>query len=264
MFFQSVIHSTVQSFSQRKAITTTPVIMIELFNLMRCPDDPSSLNKDLSPLILETVRKMARTESPSSFFNFDGKECGLIADNVHFPGSAYTFSCWVRLERTAQNHSSRFFSFFDRKGNGVEMIFRGNHLCVQTITSSKKINRIIMDHFFHTNRWYHVCIAHNKKFILSSDLQFYVDGKMRQQVELKYPSFSNPLSFAHFGTNVPYGIASQGGHAPTVILLRSMWSYCPFRQATFTPRYLKNFPMRPRFSIRIPKRRLQSTHRFMA
>ncbi|KAL0481845.1 hypothetical protein AKO1_011322, partial [Acrasis kona] len=147
---------------------------------------------------------MTRNTCPSSFFDFDGKEGGLIMDNVYFPGNGYTFCSWIRLERASHGSPLRFFSFFDRKQNGLELQFRGNHLVVQVVAGVKKVIKVSFDHTFQANKWYFISVTHNKRFLLSNEIQLYVDGELRQTCELKYPSIAGKLAFGHFGTNVPY------------------------------------------------------------
>ncbi|KAL9647552.1 hypothetical protein ABK040_006908 [Willaertia magna] len=175
-----------------------------LIKLMRKTEgEETSLDKDLSPLILEVIRKMSRYESPSSFFGFDGQDCGVVADNISFPYNGYTFSCWLRIERTTKSNLYRFFSFFDKKLNGLEFFFRGNHIVIQTVSGGKKIQNVQFDYFFHTNRWYYISFTQNKRFMLKSDICLYVDGECRQTADLKYPSIGGQVTFGHFCTNIP-------------------------------------------------------------
>ena len=175
-----------------------------LVRLMRTKDQEDlSLDKDLSPLILEVIRKMSRYDSPSSFFSFDGMDCGIVADNLMFPSNGYTFNCWLRIERTTKSQSYRFFTLFDKKLNGLEFLFKGNHICVQVVSGGKKQQAVVFDHFFHTNRWYFISFTQNKRFMLRSDIVLYVDGEQRQISELKYPSVASQVTFAHFCTNIP-------------------------------------------------------------
>lgn len=166
-------------------------------------DEGLSLDKDLSPLILEVIRKMSRYDSPSSFFSFDGIDCGIVSDNILFPSNGYTFSCWLRIERTTKSQCYRFFSFFDKKMNGLELLFKGNHMCVQVVSGGKKQQNVTFDYFFHTNRWYFISLTQNKRFMLRSDIILFVDGEQKQTFELKYPSLGGQVNFAHFCTNIP-------------------------------------------------------------
>src|SRR6185312_15645760 len=106
-----------------------------------------------------------------------------------------------RIERTAQVYNYRLFSIFDKGGNGLELYFRGNHLNAQIVAAAKKVQSSTMNFFFHTSRWYFICITHSKKMFGYSDLALYVDGELRQTVEFKYPSITSKASFAHIGTN---------------------------------------------------------------
>lgn len=157
---------------------------------------------------------MTMNSCPSSFFNFDGVDCGLHADEFYFPGNGYSFCAWIRIERTTQQGNYRFFSLFDSKGNGLEFFFKGNHAVVQ-VNSGRKSNRVVLNHFFHTNRWYFISFSQNKRFISTSDLQFYVDGELKEKTELRYPPLASCVSFNHFGTNIPH-------HGSVV----SMFSFC--------------------------------------
>lgn len=174
----------------------------------------SGLDPDLSQFLLDVTRKMTMNSCPSSFFNFDGVECGLQADEFYFPTAGYTFSSWIRIERTTQNGNYRFFSLFDAKGNGLEFYFKGNHAVVQ-VNSGRKSTRVVLNHFFHTNRWYYVSFTQNKKFIATSELQFFVDGELKEKADLRYPPLASCVSFNHFGTNIPH-------HGSTV----SVFSFC--------------------------------------
>jgi WD40 repeat protein len=181
---------------------------LALLRLLRTNTE-DALDQDLSPFLLDVLRKMTSNSCPSSFFNFDGSECGLQMDEFYFPSAGYTFCSWVRIERTSQHYNYRFFSLFDTRGNGLELLFKGNHAIVQ-VSSGRKITRVTIDSVFHTNRWYFISFLQNKKFLGSSELQFFVDGELKQKTELKYPPLPNVIPFNHFGTNVPYhNTASQ-------------------------------------------------------
>lgn len=151
---------------------------------------------------------MARSEAPSSFFNFDGRECGMVADNIVFPTGGYSFCAWIRIERITQQNNYRFFSLLDKKASGLELVFKGNHAVIQVI-SGRKVIKVSMNHFFHTNRWYFISLVHLKRmFLLGSEISLYVDGELKQSHELSYPAFSSKISFAHFGTNIPFSASS--------------------------------------------------------
>lgn len=167
----------------------------------------NSLKKELAPVVLEVIRKMTRSKCPSAFFNFDGRESGLVVDRLQFPSSAYSFCTWLRIERIWNNRSSRFFSMFDSNGNGLELLFKGNRIVFQ-VSHSKRSYQFSPDYFFHTNRWYFICYTHTRKVLFTSEVKFYVDGDHKQSFSLNFPKFSKELSFCHFGTNIPYNYTS--------------------------------------------------------
>lgn len=161
-----------------------------------------ALRHDLSPRVLEAIRKMTRNKSPSAYFNFDGRQCGLISDSINFPTSGYTFCTWLRIERTTQTYN-RIFSFFDNAGNGIELLLKGHKMTLQ-VASGRNVYRAFFNHFFHINRWYFVCITHTKHFIYKSEVKLYVDDKLISTNALKYPPIAKVATFAHFGTGIPY------------------------------------------------------------
>jgi hypothetical protein len=129
----------------------------ELFQLMK---NKKELKEDVSPLIIEHIRKMTRSKSPSSFFNFDGIEnSGIIANGIQFP-TTYTFSVWLRLERTSQSKFNRFFNLSTKDYN-LELYFHVKKLVVQSVAGNK-VSSIVFDHIFQTNRWYNITITHYK------------------------------------------------------------------------------------------------------
>ena len=145
---------------------------------------------------------MTRNTNPSSLFNFDGSDCGLIFTKLKFPTSSYTFSTWLRFEKTSTSECYRIFSFYDDKGNSLELLFKNSRLMIQTIISGK-IYRCTFNHFFQTNKWYSIQISHLKNFIFSSILKLYVDGDLKETSDFNYPYFYSELNFYHIGTNIP-------------------------------------------------------------
>jgi hypothetical protein len=152
---------------------------------------------------------MTRNSNPSSFFNFDGSDCGLIFSNLKFPTSSYTFSTWLRFEKTSTSDIYRIFSFCDIKGNSLELLFKGSRLMLQIIMSDK-VYRCTFNQFFQTNKWYCIQIAHYKRmFLLSSLLNLYVDGELKEKAELNYPYFYSDCNFCHIGSNIPFNSKFQ-------------------------------------------------------
>ena len=165
---------------------------------------------------------LSRSEGPPVFFDFDGKDSGLVLptlEKILPQHHGYSFCCWLRAESFSDplgspNFQPRIFSFLDKEGFGIELYFApklmGNkqlhHVLALYIASpgGKKSSLMLEEYSFEPRRWYYIVVTHNSQSRVlwhQSEVRLYVDGAMVQKVPHKYPQLLQPLNCVRIGTN---------------------------------------------------------------
>ena len=99
-------------------------------------------------------------------------------------------------------------SFYTANGNGFEAFFTSSGVLVVAVASKKEFLAVpLEDHPLDDERWHCLQICHSagKRPFGSSSLAIYVDGARRLECPLKYPSFSEPVSYCQIGSPLHRG-----------------------------------------------------------
>ena len=116
-------------------------------------------------------------------------------------------------------------SFYTANGNGFEAFFTSGGVLVVAVASKKEFLAVPLDdHPLNDERWHCLEISHSsgKRPFGSSSLAIHVDGAKRLECPLKYPSFSEPVSYCQIGSplhrgNIPaLNAADLGGKQSTL------------------------------------------------
>lgn len=99
-------------------------------------------------------------------------------------------------------------SFYTANGNGFEAFFTSAGVLVVAVASKKEFLAVPLDdHPLNDERWHCIEISHSsgKRPFGSSSLAIHVDGAKRLECPLKYPSFSEPVSYCQIGSPLHRG-----------------------------------------------------------
>eukprot|EP01119_Soliformovum_irregulare_P006368 TRINITY_DN1829_c0_g1_i4.p1 TRINITY_DN1829_c0_g1~~TRINITY_DN1829_c0_g1_i4.p1 ORF type:complete len:2863 (-),score=933.99 TRINITY_DN1829_c0_g1_i4:39-8627(-) len=188
----------------------------KLYSLLKTK--PGNLRPLCSQFILSAFQNMATAQrlGPESYFDFDGRATGIILPPISkFPTKAFTFSTWLRIESFQDpagkpKYQPRIYSFLNKDGYGVEALFYGNQLAVESIFPNGKRYSVTFNEFlFEDQRWYHVAMSHSKHMLSQHEVRLFVDGVARQKGLLKYPNFDYVIDSGRIGTNVEIQAGTQ-------------------------------------------------------
>ncbi|KYR01653.1 BEACH domain-containing protein [Tieghemostelium lacteum] len=188
------------------------------------------------PNLLKTIDSMTFRKAPSSTFNFNGINSGLIVDPLgKLSNTGYSICTWINIEtfnnaiQDKRVYEPRLYSFLSDKGSGIEAYFEGAHLTIRVNSTLK--TQVHLEEGFPRNQWHHLVISHNKKWSLNpmsslmgdTELKVYIDGKMVHACQIKYPSTNKPLNLCSIAT-VHSGASVSGSLTPTSSFGTSIFS----------------------------------------
>ena len=164
---------------------------------------------------------MANPRIPRAFFHFDGLTSGIeVCSFDAWPTNGYSFCAWIRAESFSdplkkssnasvspkQKYHPRLYSFTSDDGCGTEAYFTTScqftHLVVRTKRFLESENCTAAFKFdFKPKLWYFLTITHTWRLVGWDTLSLYINGELKESVDLKYPNPGKPLVCCYIGKN---------------------------------------------------------------
>lgn len=158
-------------------------------------------------LLLTTVLSMLNEKGPTSFFDLNGNNSGIIIRTpVQWPlNKGFSFSCWLRVENFPRSGTMGLFSFLTENGRGCVAVIAKDKLTYETLNLKRQCVPL------HVNlvrkKWHFLCITHSigRAFSGGSLLRCYVDGDLVSSERCRYAKVNELLTSCTVGAklNVP-------------------------------------------------------------
>jgi hypothetical protein len=215
---------------------TVPELKLLFFLLQ---EDVNGLRPRMQSLLLRALEYMcsSRSLAPEVFFTFDGTTAGMsLPPLAAFPTTnGYTFCTWLRIETFdvgLPKYQPQVLSFSSadvsldvyfkreivggggkgkRKGTMQSIARYTQFLVVQVTTPERAYRETFSLYPFDERRWYCISLTHQNHSRVpwkESEVRLYVDGKLEQKLNLKYPLFSSPT---------PSGISGYIGTSQLIV-----------------------------------------------
>ncbi|KAM3682516.1 hypothetical protein ACJW31_12G078200 [Castanea mollissima] len=160
-----------------------------------------------SSLLLTTVSSMLNEKGPTSFFDLNGNNSGIVIRTpLQWPlNKGFSFSCWLRVENFPRSGAMGLFSFLTENGRGCVALVARDKLIYETLNLKRQCVPL------HVNlvrkKWYFFCITHSigRAFSGGSLLRCYVDGDLVSSERCRYAKVNESLTCCTIGAklNVP-------------------------------------------------------------
>lgn len=116
----------------------------------------------------------------------------LVTEKAFMNG--FGFAIWFRLEylnsHQTGDEAPSLFSIYANGHGGFEAYFEGNTLFYKILSGKKYENghddKAVEVFTFETEKWYSLCISHNKKYLVS-EVKFIVNGDVIKEFSMDYP-----------------------------------------------------------------------------
>ncbi|KAA3476613.1 BEACH domain-containing protein B-like isoform X3 [Gossypium australe] len=165
-------------------------------------------------LLLTTVLSMLNEKGPTTFFDLNGNDSGIIIKTpVHWPlYKGFSFSCWLRVEDFPKNGTMGLFKFFTENRRGFLAAVAKDKLIYKLLMyfscPSQSINLKQYSIQTHVNlvkrKWHFLCITHTigRAFSGGSLFRCYLDGNLVSSERCRYAKVSELLTNCSIGTNM--------------------------------------------------------------
>ncbi|XP_052812655.1 neurobeachin-like protein 1 isoform X3 [Mya arenaria] len=197
----------------------TAIELKQLIGLLRM-DEEGNQNSYCSRLMraMSTMARREGKEGALHFFNLHEPTDGILLPGIRkWPGTAFSFHAWLCLSASvdrelqnipaAQTYRRTLYSFLSNSGSGFEAFIKESGELTISVFSKKdhhsvtvpETGAILLD-----EHWHDVCIVHtnSKRPFVSSQLNVYVDGKLRLNSQLKYPNMTEQFTSCRVGAHV--------------------------------------------------------------
>ncbi|KAG4194048.1 hypothetical protein ERO13_A06G031500v2 [Gossypium hirsutum] len=155
-------------------------------------------------LLLTTVLSMLNEKGPTTFFDLNGNDSGIIIKTpVHWPlYKGFSFSCWLRVEDFPKNGTMGLFNFFTENRRGFLAAVAKDKLLYKSINLKQysiqtHVNLI-------KRKWHFLCITHTigRAFSGGSLFRCYLDGNLVSSERCRYAKVSELLTNCSIGTKM--------------------------------------------------------------
>ncbi|XP_023910441.2 BEACH domain-containing protein B isoform X2 [Quercus suber] len=177
----------------------------KIFALLR--SEKVGSRQQYSSLLLTTVSSMLNEKGPTSFFDLNGNNSGIVIRTpLQWPlNKGFSFSCWLRVENFPRSGAMGLFSFLTENGRGCVALVTRDKLIYETLNLKRQCVPL------HVNlvrkKWYFLCITHSigRAFSGGSLLRCYVDGDLVSSERCRYAKVNESLTSCTIGAklNVP-------------------------------------------------------------
>ncbi|KAJ6939644.1 BEACH domain-containing protein lvsC isoform X3 [Populus alba x Populus x berolinensis] len=155
-------------------------------------------------LLLTTVLSMLNEKGPTTFFDFNGNDSGIIVKTpVQWPLSkGFSFSCWLRVESFPRNGTMGLFSFLSENGKGCLAAVGNERLVYESINLKRQ--RIQFHINLASKKWHFLCITHSigRAFSGGSLLRCYVNGDLVASERCRYAKVNELLTSSGIGMKI--------------------------------------------------------------
>ncbi|WAR10788.1 NBEL1-like protein [Mya arenaria] len=179
-----------------------------LIGLLECLGTQSITAIELKQLI--GLLRMDEEGNQNSYCSRLMRAMSTMARIRKWPGTAFSFHAWLCLsasvDRELQNIPAAQ-TFLSNSGSGFEAFIKESGELTISVFSKKdhhsvtvpETGAILLD-----EHWHDVCIVHtnSKRPFVSSQLNVYVDGKLRLNSQLKYPNMTEQFTSCRVGAHV--------------------------------------------------------------
>lgn len=174
----------------------------KIFALLR--SEKVGTRQQYCSLLLTTVLSMLNEKGPTTFFDFNGNDSGIIVKTpVQWPLSkGFSFSCWLRVESFPRNGTMGLFSFLSENGKGCLAAVGNERLVYESINLKRQ--RIQFHINLASKKWHFLCITHSigRTFSGGSMLRCYVNGDLVASERCRYAKVNELLTSSSIGMKI--------------------------------------------------------------
>ncbi|XP_065885731.1 neurobeachin-like isoform X3 [Dysidea avara] len=169
-----------------------------------------------SKVALKALNSLSTLVVPTAFFSFSGLPGAVITLpplSKWSSQSGFTFYTWICFEKPTDSrrdlHKPIILWFRTRKKLGFSLHLDGNQLVIEVQSKiSKKSLTYPVNFFLQTNQWYMMALVYQHHLIRSSELQYFIDGKLVLQADCTMPHTSDVFDKCFLGSS-PSGTADS-------------------------------------------------------
>ncbi|KAK9080847.1 hypothetical protein SSX86_000606 [Deinandra increscens subsp. villosa] len=168
-------------------------------------------------LLLTNISSMLNEKGPTAFFNFDGRDSGIIINTpVQWPNyKGFSFSCWLRVESFPTSGRMGLFSFLSESKKGCLAVLAKDKLLFESIYQKRQCVSFPLSLI--GKKWHFLCITHSigRAFSGGSHLKCYLDGVLVSSEKCSYPKVYEPLTSCTIGAPV-FHSSEEDGVSPSI------------------------------------------------
>ena len=123
------------------------------------------------------------------------------------PLQGFALHTWLRLDEGTVEANTRWqlYSLYTASGSGLEAFFQPDGILVVASAYKKEFFATRCEDFpLNDGQWHSItiCQAAGKRPFGHSQLSIYIDGTLRAESTLKYPSFNEPIAYCQIGSEL--------------------------------------------------------------
>ncbi|PIN12837.1 Conserved WD40 repeat-containing protein [Handroanthus impetiginosus] len=175
-------------------------------------------------LLLTSMLTMLNEKGPTSFFDLNGIDSGIVIKTpFQWPmNKGFSFTCWLRVESFPQNGAMGLFSFLTGNGRGCYAVLVKDKLIYESINQKRQC--VSMNFNLVRKKWHFFCLVHSvsRAFSGGSQLKCYLDGALVSSEKCRYPKVNEPLASCTIGTTLNLPMYEEEN------VMHSVKDSCPF------------------------------------
>ncbi|GLU16070.1 hypothetical protein SLE2022_325200 [Rubroshorea leprosula] len=174
----------------------------KIFSLLR--SEKEETRHKYHSLLLTSVLAMLNEKGPTTFFDLNGNDSGImIKTPLQWPlNKGFSFSCWLRVENFPGTGTMGLFKFLGENGRGCLAVLSKDKLIYGSINLKRQC--VQMNVNLVKKRWHFLCITHSigRPFSGGSLLRCYIDGDLVSSERCRYAKVNELLTSCSIGTEV--------------------------------------------------------------
>ncbi|XP_066264160.1 neurobeachin-like protein 1 isoform X5 [Branchiostoma lanceolatum] len=192
----------------------SPMELKHLVMLMR--DTVTGEQMSYTQEVIQALCTMARKETNREalhYFDLQHRTSGITVPCINkWPGSGFSLHAWVRMDNpdaeelnmSGGKQRRQLYSFCTDNGTGFEGFFTNEGSLVIAVCYKKDYLTAQVDRIYFTDsNWHCVDVVHagSRRPFTQSQLSVFVDGQLRINAQLKFPSTSEPFTCCRIGSS---------------------------------------------------------------
>ncbi|KAL3514285.1 hypothetical protein ACH5RR_027002, partial [Cinchona calisaya] len=174
----------------------------KIFALLR--SEKIGTKQQYSSLLLTSMLSMLNEKGPTSFFDLNGIDSGvMIRTPVQWPlNKGFSFSCWLRVESFPRSGPMGLFSFLTESGRGCFAVLAKDVLIYES--NNQKHQSVSLQVNLVRKKWHFLCLTHTigRAFSGGSQLRCFVDGVLVSSEKCRYAKVNEVLTSCSIGAKI--------------------------------------------------------------